>query len=201
MKTQTFVAVALVLVGCGGVPRVPDKVLDAEAAKLDPAATAQLSTARQELERSRVDVARASDAIVHARQEEKLAESDQEKAEVELERAKKAFEDAELRKAAADARRAYAEKLFDARVAAEDAAKARVELADAKLEHRKVVAIQQVSTQAGEQFRRNEFTERVADSQRKADDADRTARELEQDATARQRRWEELTLKAPPVKE
>lgn len=61
-------------------------------------------------------------------------------------------------------------------------------------------AIQQVSTNASEQFQRSEFTERVADSQRKADAADRKARELEQDATARQRRWEELVLKAPPAK-
>ena len=62
------------------------------------------------------------------------------------------------------------------------------------------MAIEQVSTKAGEQFQRSEFTERVADSQRKADAADRKARELEQDATARQRRWEELALKAPPPK-
>lgn len=47
MKSRSFVVVALVLAGCGAVPRVWDKVLDAEAAKLDPAASAQLSTARQ----------------------------------------------------------------------------------------------------------------------------------------------------------
>lgn len=199
MKTQTFVVAALVLSGCGGVPRVPDKVL--AAAKLDPAASAQLSAARHELEQSRADVTRASDAIVHARQEEKLAESDQKKAEVEVERAKKALEDAELRMEAADARRAYAEKLVDARVAAEDAAKARVEVADAKLEYRRVVAIQQVSTNAGEQLQRSDFTERLADSQRKTENTDRKARELEQHATALQRRWEELTVKAPPAKE
>lgn len=106
-----------------------------------------------------------------------------------------------MRKEAADARHAYAEKLVDAREAAEEAAKSRVDLADAKLEHTKVVALQQASAQAGGQFRRSEFTERVADAQRKADDAERKARELEQDATKRQRRWEELARKAPPAKQ
>jgi colicin import membrane protein len=201
MKTQLLAIVALVLAGCGGAPRVPDKVLDAQTARLDPAAAAQLSTARQELEQSRANVARAGDAIAQARQEEKLAESDQEKAEVQVERAKKALEDAELRKEAADARRRYAGKLVEAREAAEDAAKARAEVADAKLEHSKVVAIQQGSAKAGEQFRLSEFTERLADSQRQAEDAARKARELEQDASARQRRWEELARNAPPAKE
>lgn len=201
MKTQSLVVVALVLAGCGGVPRVPDKVLDAEAAKLDPATAGQLSGARRELEQSRADVGHASAAITLARQEQKLAEIDQKKAEVELELARKTFEDAELRKEAADARRAYAGKLIDARVAAEEAAKARVELADAKLEHTKVVAIQQVSAQAGERFRRSEFTERLADAQREADDAAREARELEQEAMERQRRWEDLSRKVPPATE
>lgn len=201
MKTQSFVVVALVLAGCGGAPRVPDKVLDAEAAKLDPAASAQLSTAREELEQSRAGVARATDAVGQAQQEAKLAESEQKKVEVEVEVAKKALADAELRRKAADARRAYADKLVNARVAAEDAAKAHVELADAKLEHSKVVAIQQVNARAGEQFRRSDFTERLADSQRKVEDADRKARALEQEATERQHRWEDLARKAPAAKE
>lgn len=198
MKTPSLVIAAFVLAACSGVPRVPDKVLDA--AKLDPAASAQLSAARQELERARAEVTRASDAIVDARQEAKLAESDQEKAEVEVDRARKALADAGLRKDAADARRAYAKKLVDSREATEDAAKARVEVADAKLEHGKVVAIQQVSANASGQFQLGEFTQRVAESQRKADAADRKAHQLEQDATERQRRWEELVLKAPPAK-
>jgi IgA-specific serine endopeptidase len=197
MKTKATIIVALMFTGCGGAPRVPDKLLDAESGKLGPAAAAQLSAGRQELEQSRAEAVRAGDAIVQARQEVQLAESEQKKTEVELERAKKAFEDAQVRKEAADARRAYATKLVDAREAAEEAAKSRVDLADAKLEDTKVEAIKQVNAPAGEQFQRSEFTDRVAKSQRKVDDAERKARELQQDATERQRRWEELARKAP----
>lgn len=195
MKMRSLVALLLVLAGCSGAPRVPDNVL--ESAKLDQETSAQLNAARQELEQSRIAVARARDQVVYARQEEQLAESDQKKVQVEYERAKKAYEDAEVRKEAADARRAYTDKLVDARVAAEDAARSRVEVADAKLEHAKVVAVQQVDAKASEQYRRSDFTERIADAQRKAEVVELEAREREQDAKARQNRWEELARKAP----
>lgn len=199
MNTKTTLVVLLTLAACSRAPRVPDKLLDAEKAKLGPEASAQLSAARQELEQSRAEVVRAKDAIVQARQEVELAEVEQKKTEVELERAKKAWQDAEARKDAADARRAYAVKLVDAREASEDAVQSRVELADAKLEDTKVVVIQQVDARAGKELERSDFAERVIRSQQKADDAERKARELQQDATERQRRWEELARKAPPA--
>jgi hypothetical protein len=194
MNLRPFLVLAIVL-GCGGLARVPDKALDE--GKLDKETSAQLGAARQELERSRVAVERAKDQVVYARQEDQLAETDQQRVQVEYERAKKAFEDAKLRREAADARRAYTDALVDARVAAEDSARSRVDVADAKLEHLKVVAIQQVDAKAGEQYRRSEYDERVAEAQRKADAVERKARDREQDARERQGRWEELARKAP----
>jgi hypothetical protein len=89
----------------------------------------------------------------------------------------------------------------EARVAAEDAAKARAELADANLELAKVDAVQLVSAQAGGQYKRGDFTERVADSQRDLDGAASKARKLEQEAAERQSKWQELARKAPPLQQ
>ena len=198
--TRFLVVLALALAACGGAPRVPDKML-VDTTKLDPQAAASLTSARQELDQSRGSVGAATEQVAQAKQEEQVAEVDQKKAEVEVSQAKKALEDAEKRYDAAKARRAYTEKLVEAREAAEKAAKSRVEFADAKLEHAKVVAIQQVNATGAEEYRRSDFTARVADTQRGVEDADKKVGELEQEAAKRKARWEELAREAPPAKQ
>lgn len=200
MKAWSSVVVVLAIAGCGGAPHVPDKLLESDAVRLDPEASARVTTARAELDRSRVALSGATDDVERARAEQKLAGADQTRADVELENAKKALGDAELRSKAAKGRSAYAAKLLEAREAAEGAARSRVEFAGAAYEHAKVVAVQQVNAEGAGGLRASDFAARVAETQRGVEKAESKARDLAEQAEKRRARWEELARAAPPAK-
>lgn len=105
-----------------------------------------------------------------ARKEEVSGREDRKAADAEVARVKQLVAAAELRRDAADAHRDYAGKLIEARQAGEEAAKQRIELANAKLELAKFQALQQANPQAVAQYDRAKFTARVSDAQRTLDE-------------------------------
>jgi chromosome segregation ATPase len=194
MRVTTIVGIAFIAAGCA---HGPPEVLDADYGRLKPDQTGSVDAARAELARSHEELAAARSKIAEARREEKLAEADREAAQKEIERVKKLVEAAEARRRAADARRDYGEQLTAAREAAEQAAQRRVELAGAKVELLKLQALEQAKLQPSKAYDEKAFYGRVADSQKRLDDARSNVRKLDEEASAGQRRWDDLMRKVP----
>jgi chromosome segregation ATPase len=195
MKPSSLIVLALLALGCSQPQRIPDKVLEADLSKLDPAMTSQLQAAREEAAQAQVELTGAGRQLAEARQEGSLSDSDRKAAEAETDRVKKLAEVAETRRRAAEARRDYADKLLDAHEAMENAAKLRVELADAKLELLKFQAVETTNAQAVAKFDKSAFYERVAKAQRQHDEARGKASKLQDEVTAKRARWEDLARK------
>jgi chromosome segregation ATPase len=194
MRATTIVGIACIAAGCA---HGPPEVLEADYGRLKPDQTVAVDSARTELARAHEELAAARTKIAEARREEKLAETDRDAAKLEMERAKKLVETAEARQGAADARGDYAEKLAGAREAAEEAAQRRVELASAKVELLKLQALEQAKLQPSQTYDDKAFYGRVADLQKKLDDARAKVKQLEQEASDGQRRWDDLTRRVP----
>ncbi len=194
MRATTIFAIAFIAAGCASGPPA---VLDADYGRLRPDQAVAVDGARAELSRAHEELAAAKSKNAEAVREEKLAEADQEAAKLETERVKKLVVAAGARREAADARAEYAEKLNAARKAAEEAAQRRLDLSAAKVELLKLQALEQAKLQPSKQYDEKAFYGRVADSQKKLDDAREKVRDLEQEANAGQRRWDELMRKVP----
>lgn len=196
MRAPFAIAVAAVL-AAAGCASGPPAVLDADYGRLRPDQSAGVDSARTELSRSHEELSAAKTKRAEAVREGKLAEDDRLAARKELERSKRQVEAAEARGRAADAHVEYVEKLSEARGAGEEAAQRRVDLAAAKVELLKLQALEQAKLQPSKAYDDKAFYGRVADAQRRLDDARGRVRELEQEATGAQRRWDDLKRKVP----
>jgi len=191
MRAITIFATALVAAGCASGPPT---VLDADYGRLRPDQAGSVDSARSEL-------ARAHDELAAAKSKNAEAAKEGQAAKVEQEAAKKELERAEKRAEAAEARVEYAQQLKEARLAAEAAAQQRVELAAAKVELLKLQALEQAKMQPSKQYDSKAFYGRVADSQKKLDDAQDEVKTLEREASDGKRRWEDLARKVPAAAE
>lgn len=199
MRTVGLVAVALAAAGCSHGPS--SKVLEADYARLQPEQTVTVEVAQAELARAREELAAARSRFGDARREEALAAADRDAAAAERKRVERLLENAEARHRAADARREYAEKLLAAREADEEAAKRRVELAGAKIELVKLQALERGKVQPAAPYDQSGFYARVAEAQRRLDDARATFEKRDAEAREGQRRWEGLARKVPAAAE
>ncbi len=191
MRAIPILAAALAAAGCASGPPT---VLDADYGRLRPDQAGAVDGARAELARAHDELAAARASTAEAAREEKAAETELEAARRELDRAKKRVE-------AAEARSEYADTLVEARKAAEAAAQQRVDLDAAKVELLKLQALEQAKMQPSKQYDSKAFYGRVADSQKKLDDAQDRVKKLEQDASGGKRRWEDLQRKVPAALE
>lgn len=198
MRAATIVGIAFAVAGCASGPPA---VLDADYGRLKPEQTTAVDQARSELARAHEELEAAKAKVGEARREEQLAGADRDAAKLETERVKRLAQAAEARTRAAQARGEYAERLADAREAAEEAAQRRVDLADAKVELLKLQALEQAKLQPTKAYDDKAFYGRVADAQKKLDDAREKVKKLEQDASDGQRRWDEATRKVPAAAE
>jgi chromosome segregation ATPase len=187
MRPTTILATALVAAGCASGPPA---VLDADYGRLRPDQAVAVDGARAELSRAHEELAAAKAKSGEATKERQAAKSEREAAKKDLERAEKRLE-------AAEAGDEYADKLVEARKAAEAAAQRRVDLSEAKVELLKLQALEQAKMQPSKQYDDKEFYGRVADSQKKLDDARDEVKGLEQEASEGKRRWEDLARKVP----
>jgi chromosome segregation ATPase len=162
-----FAAAAVAAAGCASGPPT---VLDADYGRLRPDQAGSVDGARSELARAHAELEAAKAGRTEASRELQAAAREQETATRELDRAKKRVE-------AAEARVEYAEQLGEARKAAEEAARQRVELS--------------------KQYDDKAFYGRVADAQKRLDDAQDRVKKLEQGASDGKRRWEDLARKVP----
>jgi hypothetical protein len=197
-RFAVLAAAAIAAAGCGH--GASDRVREGDFAQLGAAQAAYVDGARGALTQAQEELARARSRIPEARREEELAEADRKAADAALERARKELEGAEARRRAADARREYAEKLRDAREADEEVARRRVDLASARVELAKLQALEQASAAGTGQYEKVAFYERVTGAQRKVEEAQAEARQLDEESRAQQRRWEELARKAPAAR-
>lgn len=194
MRATTIVGIALAVAGCASGP---PKVLEADYGKLKPEQTASIDAARTELASAHEELEAAKGKVAEARREKKLAEEDRDAAKSETNRVKKLVEAAEARSEAAGAHGEYAEALVEAREAAEDAAQRRIDLANAKVELLKLQALEQAKVQPGKAYDDKEFYKRVAEAQKKLDDAREKVKKLEQGASDDQRSWDDRKRKVP----
>ncbi len=194
MRAITIVGIAFIAVSCG---HSSPTILDADYGRLKPEQTAAVDAARQELARANEELAAAKSKAAEVRKEKRIAEDDGEAAKAESERVEKLVEAAEARARAADAHREWAEKLIEAREAAADSAQKRVDLGAAKVELLKLQALEQAKLQPSKQYDQKEFYGRVAELQKKFDEAREKVKELEQDANDGQRRFDDLSRKVP----
>ncbi len=191
MRPMTLLAAAALAAGCASGPPT---VLDADYGRLRPDQSGAVDGARAELARAHDELAAARSQNGEAIREQRSAEKEQEAARKDLDRAKK-------RLAAAEAHVEYAEKLSEARKAAETTAQQRVDLSAAKVELLKLQALEQAKMQPSKQYDDKAFYGRVADSQKKLDGAQEKLRKLEQDAGDGKRRWEDLARRVPAALE
>jgi chromosome segregation ATPase len=198
MRATTIVGIAFVAAGCASGPPT---VLDADYGRLKPDQTAAVDSARAELASAHQELEAAKGKVAEARREEKLAESDRAAAKSETERVKKLAEAADALSSAADAHGEYAGTLIDARKAAEEAAQRRVDLANAKVELLKLQALEQAKLEPTKAYDDKTFYGRVAEMQKRLDDAREKVKQLEQDATDDQRRWDDRKRKVPAAAE
>lgn len=194
MRATTIVGIAFVAAGCA---HAHPEVLDADYGRLKPDQTVTVDVGRAELARAHQELAAAKSKMAEARREQELAKADQAAAKIEIERVKKLVEAAEARRRAADARGDYAEKLTGARRAAEAAAQGRVDLEGAKVELLKLQALEQAKLQPSKAYDTKTFYGRVADSQKKFDDAQSDVKKLDEEAIHSQRLWNDLMRKVP----
>ena len=187
MRATTFLASALLAAGCASGPPT---VLDADYGRLRPDQATAVDGARAELSRAHDELAAAKAKNAEASKERQLAKAEEEAARKELDRAEK-------RVKAAEARAEYSDTLTEARRAAEDTAQRRVELDAAKVELLKLQALEQAKMQPSKAYDDKSFYGRVADSQKRLDDAQDKLKKLEQDANDGKRRWEDLARKVP----
>lgn len=191
MRAITILATALVAAGCASGPPT---VLDADYGRLRPDQAGAVDGARGELARAHEELAAAKAQRSEAERERLASEREQTSAKQDLDRAEKRMQ-------AAEARVEYAGTLVEARKAAEDAAQRRVELSGAKVELLKLQALEQAKMQPSKQYDSKAFYGRVADSQKKLDDAQENLKKLEQEASDGKRRWEDLARKVPAAAE
>ncbi len=187
MRANLILAAAIAAAGCASGPPT---VLDADYGRLRPDQAGAVDGARTELARSHEELTAARSANGEALREEKAATAEREAAKRELDRAEKRLE-------AAEARSAYAGKLVESRRAAEATAQQRVDLSAAKVELLKLQALEQAKLQPSKQYDSKSFYGRVADSQKKLDDAQDRLKKLEQQVSDGKRRWEDLQRKVP----
>jgi hypothetical protein len=213
---RTLVALLVLAAACAGArgarettasTRVPDE----DVGRLDPSQTQPVERARQFRGSARDEQARASLRLQQAQHETDAAKADQEAAKAdeqraenqqkvanesrdpaELERARQTKEQAQLHKSMADAHADYAKRLVEARKASLDAAEKQVVLGDARLESAKLQALQQARVPAASKYDATKFDSQTNDAQKKFDESMQKARDLDAQAAASQRRWEEL---------
>ncbi len=191
MRSITIVAVAVAVAGCG---HEAPAVLDADYGRLRPDQAGAVDGARTELARAHDELAAARASSTEAARDEKAAVTERDAAKRDLDRAEKRLE-------AADARSDYAATLVGARKAAEAAAQQRVDLSAAKVELLKLQALEQAKLQPSKAYDDKAFYGRVADSQKRLDDAQEKVKKLEQQASDGKRRWEDLARKVPAALE
>lgn len=194
MRATAIFGIGFIVVGCASGPPT---VLDADYGRLTPEQTTAIDSTRTELAAAQQELDAAKAKMGEAKRERELADDDRKSAEDELKRAKKLVEAAEARREAADARREYAEKLREAREAAQSAAQRRVELAAAKVELLKLQALEQAKIQPTKAYDDKAFYGRVAEAQKKLDEAREQVRKAEQEAADGQRQFDELMRKVP----
>ncbi len=194
MRATMILGIAFLAAGCA---HAPPKVLDADYGRLKPDQAVAVDVARAELARAHEELAAAKAKIAEARREQELAKADQAAAKIETDRVKKLVEAAEARRRAADARGEYGEKLIGARHAAEEAAQVRVDLESAKVELLKLQALEQAKLQPSKAYDEKAFYGRVAESQKRFEDAKSNVKKLDEKASDSQRQWDELMRKVP----
>lgn len=187
MRALTILVTAFAAAGCASGPPT---VLDADYGRLRPDQAGAVDGARGELARAHEELASAKASNAEAARERKAAEAERTLAKRELERAEKQVE-------AVEARSEYAVTLAQARKAAEDAAQQRVDLTEAKVELLKLQALEQAKIQPSKQYDQKAFYGRVADSQKRLDEAREKVKKLEQEASDGRRRWEDRARKVP----
>ncbi len=191
MRAIPILAAALVAAACASGPPT---VLDADYGRLRPDQSGAVAGARTDLARAHDELSAARTGRTEAAREEKAAATELESAKRELDRAKKRLD-------AAEARSDWAETLVEARKAAEATAQQRVDLSAAKVELLKLQALEQAKLQPSKRYDDKAFYGRVADSQKKLDDAQEKVKTLEQRASDGKRRWEDLQRKVPAAVE
>jgi chromosome segregation ATPase len=184
-------AAALAAAGCASGPPT---VLDADYGRLRPDQASSVDGARQELARAHQELAAAKAANGDAAKERQASDKERELAAKDLDRAEKRVE-------AAAAREQYVKTLVEARKAAEDAAQRRIDLYDAKVELLKLQSLEQAKLQPSKAYDSKAFYGRVADAQKKLDDAQDGVKKLDRDASDGRRRWEDLARKVPAALE
>lgn len=194
MRATTIVGIAFVVAGCASGPPT---VLEADYGKLKPDQTAAIDSARTELASAHEELEAAKGRVAEARREKKLAEEDRDAAKSETKRVEKLVEAAEARTKAAGAHGEYADALVEAREAAEAAAQRRIDLGNAKVELLKLQALEQAKVQPTKAYDDKEFYKRVADAQKKLDEAREQVKKLEQGASDDQRSWDDRKRKVP----
>ncbi len=213
---RTLVALLVLAAACAGArgakeSTASEQISDQDLGRLDPSQTQPVERARQFRGSARDEQARASLRLQQAQHEIDVAKADQaaadadaKRAEVEqktanesrdpadVERARQGQEQAQLHRSMADAHVEYAKKLVDARKASVDAAEKQVRLGDARLEWAKLQALRQAGVPAASKYDASKYQSQVNDAQKSFDDSMQKARDLDAQAAASQRRWEDL---------
>ncbi len=187
MRATPILAAALVAAACASGPPT---VLDADYGRLRPDQSGAVDGARTDLARAHDELSAARTGRTEAAREEKAAATELDVAKRELDRAKKRLD-------AAEARSDWAEALVEARKAAETAAQQRVDLSGAKVELLKLQALEQAKMQTSKAYDDKAFYGRVAEFQKKLEEARDRAKKLDEDANEGQRRWDDLSRKVP----
>lgn len=210
-KGMTPVVFAAVL-GCmhGGQRGArPATVAETDVGRLGPEQAGLVNQARQDLDVARDALSRARLGLQDARNEEgtakaelaaagadqKLADAQQKvandsRAPEALERARRLQERAKANQQAAELHVEYAGKLVAGREAEVQAAERRVEVGQARVEWSRLQALEQAGNPAAAKYDAARFRAAVDEAQRKLDEATRSARSLEAQASAARQRWE-----------
>ncbi len=210
MRTMVVAALAAIAAcgahGAAGGPLVADADLGRLGqGQMGPVDEARrfVSSARDELARAKLRQQETAHEVDLAKADQQVAAADAKRAEVEtkaadqsrepaqLERARQLGELSKLHKTASDAHLAYANQVTEANGASVDAANKQVDLANARLELAKLQALQAAGVPAASKYDLGKFQGRVADAQKRFDDALKHARDLHSRATASQQRWQD----------
>jgi hypothetical protein len=216
MKRTLVTFLALAAAACAGTRGAREstaetRISEEDVGRLGPEQTGAVERARQFRGSARDEQARASLRLQQAQHEVEAAKADQQAADLdakraenqektasesreptELEGARQMKTQAQLHKDVANAHVDYASKLVEARKASLDAAQKQVALGDARLEWAKLQALQQARVPAATKYDANKYQSQVNEAQKSFDDSMQKARDLDSQASASQRRWEDL---------
>jgi hypothetical protein len=194
LLSRASLAAALIVSACamfrgGGNPKFTP-VSDADYGRLAPGQMAPVDAARGQTFAARDAAARAKLRLEEAQHESELAQAEQTAARADTEharaeqdaaasskapdvlaRAQESAVRAELHRRAAQAHAAYAQKLMAARQAEADAADDQVKVRDAELDRSKLTALSQAGIPAATKYSPASFDARVAEAQRKYQEA------------------------------